>query len=74
MCMKQQSKMNQVSSVKSTSLTYISQYLVAAMNNSSKVFEIIYLMQSRSIMKLQKFTLSKSTKHCLNTYYSRNTA
>ena len=42
--MKQQSKMNQVSSVKSTSLAYISQYLVAAMNNSSKVFEIIYLM------------------------------
>ena len=33
MCMKQQSKNGEVSSVESPSLVYISQYLVAAMNN-----------------------------------------
>ena len=49
-----------------------SQYLVAAVNNSSKVFEIIYLIQSRSMIKVQKFTLGKSTKHFLKKHYSRN--
>lgn len=41
--MKQQHKTDKVTSVGQQPLAYMNQYLVAEMNNSSKVHEIVYL-------------------------------
>ena len=66
MLKKKQPKNDKVLSVRYLSLAYISQYQVVVMNNSSKVYEIIYI-QARPMIKLQTFFLIKFTQHFLNT-------